>query len=145
MKIDGEPHGPNAVAADVMATSGINSTMAALLNSQPVGFYAPAQLVRDFREHGVEIRAVSVNHSEWDCTLEPRGGGALALRLGSRQNARVLDNQAADRQAVTIGLQLPISIRRLLSEEAPSTRSAMREKPRHMTVVPGGGSETRSR
>ena len=58
---------------------------AALLNSQPMGFYAPAQLVRDAREHGVEIRAVSVNHSAWDCTLEPRGDGTLALRLGFRQ------------------------------------------------------------
>jgi error-prone DNA polymerase len=52
----------------------------ALLNSQPMGFYAPAQIVRDAREHGVEVRAVDVNHSEWDCTLESR-----ALRLGLRQ------------------------------------------------------------
>jgi len=43
----------------------------ALLNSQPMGFYAPAQIVRDVREHGVEVREVDVNHSEWDCTLEP--------------------------------------------------------------------------
>jgi error-prone DNA polymerase len=43
----------------------------ALLNSQPMGFYAPAQIVRDAREHGVEIRPVDVNHSFWDCTLEP--------------------------------------------------------------------------
>ena len=43
---------------------------AALLNSQPMGFYAPAQIVRDAREHGVEVRAVDVNRSEWDCTLE---------------------------------------------------------------------------
>ena len=57
----------------------------ALLNSQPMGFYAPAQLVRDAREHGIEIRPVSVNHSAWDCTLEPRSDGALALRLGFRQ------------------------------------------------------------
>ncbi|WP_210880209.1 error-prone DNA polymerase [Roseovarius autotrophicus] len=57
----------------------------ALLNSQPMGFYAPAQLVRDAREHGVEVRPVSVNHSDWDCTLEPRPDGALALRLGFRQ------------------------------------------------------------
>jgi error-prone DNA polymerase len=42
----------------------------ALLNSQPMGFYAPAQIVRDAREHGVEIRPVDVNHSFWDCTLE---------------------------------------------------------------------------
>jgi error-prone DNA polymerase len=44
---------------------------AALLNSQPMGFYAPAQIVRDAKEHGVEVRSVDVNHSEWDCTLEP--------------------------------------------------------------------------
>ena len=43
----------------------------ALLNSQPMGFYAPAQIVRDAREHGVEVRAVDINHSFWDCTLEP--------------------------------------------------------------------------
>src|SRR5882757_1169123 len=45
---------------------------AALLNSQPMGFYAPAQIVRDAREHGVEVRPVDVNLSDWDCTLEPR-------------------------------------------------------------------------
>jgi error-prone DNA polymerase len=43
---------------------------AALLNSQPMGFYAPAQLVRDAQEHGVELRAVDINRSNWDCTLE---------------------------------------------------------------------------
>jgi len=43
---------------------------AALLNSQPMGFYAPAQIVRDAREHGVEVRPPDVNHSLWDCTLE---------------------------------------------------------------------------
>ncbi len=57
----------------------------ALLNAQPMGFYAPAQIVRDAREHGVEIRPVDVNHSFWDNTLERAEGGALALRLGFRQ------------------------------------------------------------
>ncbi len=57
---------------------------AALLNSQPMGFYAPAQIVRDAIEHGVEVRAVDVNRSDWDCTLEPSSSG-LALRLGFRQ------------------------------------------------------------
>ncbi|OWJ79757.1 error-prone DNA polymerase [Haematobacter missouriensis] len=57
----------------------------ALLNAQPMGFYAPAQLVRDARDHGVEVRPVSVNHSVWDCTIEPRADGSLALRLGFRQ------------------------------------------------------------
>ena len=54
--------------------------LAALLNSQPMGFYAPAQIVRDAREHGVEVRPVSVDQSYWDCTLEPRPDGQLALR-----------------------------------------------------------------
>ena len=43
---------------------------AAILNSQPMGFYAPAQLVRDAQDHGIEIRDVDVNHSAWDCMLE---------------------------------------------------------------------------
>ncbi len=66
----------------------------ALLNSQPMGFYAPAQIVGDARRHGVAVRAVDVNHSGWDCTLEPRApaavevghaDGGVALRLGLRQ------------------------------------------------------------
>jgi error-prone DNA polymerase len=57
---------------------------AALLNSQPMGFYAPAQIVRDAREHGVEVRPIDVHHSDWDCTLEPAGRGGLCLRLGQR-------------------------------------------------------------
>ncbi len=57
----------------------------ALLNSQPMGFYAPAQIVRDAREHGVEVRPVDVNGSDWDHTLEATPGGGLALRLGLRQ------------------------------------------------------------
>jgi error-prone DNA polymerase len=56
---------------------------AALLNAQPMGFYAPAQLVRDAREHGVEVRPVCVNASRWDCTLEaPTSGKALPLDGG---------------------------------------------------------------
>ncbi|HZT51809.1 MAG TPA: error-prone DNA polymerase [Stellaceae bacterium] len=74
---------------------------AALLNSQPMGFYAPAQIVRDAREHGVAVRPVDVNRSDWDCTLEPAAepsphperstegarskDAAFALRLGLRQ------------------------------------------------------------
>jgi DNA-directed DNA polymerase III PolC len=57
---------------------------AALVNSQPMGFYAPAQLVRDARAHGVEVRAADVTVSDWDCTLERRDDGRPALRLGLR-------------------------------------------------------------
>jgi error-prone DNA polymerase len=60
---------------------------AAILNSQPMGFYAPAQLVRDARAHGVEVRDVDVNASAWDCTLEPARAShkGMALRLGFRE------------------------------------------------------------
>ena len=57
----------------------------ALLNSQPMGFYAPAQIVRDARAHGVAVRPVCINASRWDNAMEPDGGGGLALRLGFRQ------------------------------------------------------------
>lgn len=54
---------------------------AALINSQPMGFYQPAQIVRDVQAHGIEARPIDANESEWDCTLEAGGG---ALRLGMR-------------------------------------------------------------
>ena len=57
----------------------------ALLNSQPMGFYAPAQIVRDAREHQVRVLPICVNASLWDNRLERGGDGALALRLGFRQ------------------------------------------------------------
>ena len=60
--------------------------LAAILNAQPMGFYQPAQLVRDARAHGVEVRGVCVNASAWDCTLEPTGDPKRhAVRLGLRQ------------------------------------------------------------
>ena len=58
---------------------------AALLNAQPLGFYAPAQIVRCAQEHGVEMRPVDVNLSEWDNTLEDKEDGSFAVRLGFRQ------------------------------------------------------------
>ncbi|QSB45859.1 error-prone DNA polymerase [Tsuneonella flava] len=58
---------------------------AALLNAQPMGFYAPAQIVQDAQQHGVEVRPVCINASRWDCTLEPARDGLFAVRLGFRQ------------------------------------------------------------
>ncbi|WP_297695686.1 error-prone DNA polymerase [Phenylobacterium sp.] len=68
---------------------------ASLLNAQPMGFYQPAQLVRDARDHGVEVRAPDILRSDWDCTLEPCSSsevfpsgeepGLRAVRLGFRQ------------------------------------------------------------
>ena len=57
----------------------------ALLNSQPMGFYAPAQIIRDAKEHNVTVNPVCINHSFWDNTLEPDGIGGHAVRLGFRQ------------------------------------------------------------
>jgi DNA-directed DNA polymerase III PolC len=67
----------------------------ALLNSQPMGFYAPAQIVRDAREHGVEVRPVCINASHWDNVMEPATGGKLALRLGFRQIKGLAESEAA--------------------------------------------------
>ncbi|UWQ79586.1 error-prone DNA polymerase [Leisingera sp. S132] len=67
----------------------------ALLNSQPMGFYAPAQIVRDAREHGVDVRPVCINNSYWDNVMEPDGHGGLALRLGFRQVKGLRDEDAA--------------------------------------------------
>ncbi len=67
---------------------------AALLNAQPMGFYAPAQIVRDARAHGVEVLPPCINASRWDCTLETTGGKWFAVRLGLRM-ARGLANKHA--------------------------------------------------
>jgi error-prone DNA polymerase len=58
---------------------------AALLNSQPMGFYQPAQIVRNAREHGVKMLPIDVNRSQWDNTLEAKQGQYFALRLGFRE------------------------------------------------------------
>lgn len=67
----------------------------ALLNAQPMGFYAPAQIVRDARAHGVAVRPVCINNSYWDNVMEPDGEGGLALRLGFRQVKGLRDEDAA--------------------------------------------------
>ena len=81
---------------------------AALLNSQPMGFYAPAQIVRCAQAHGVEIRPVDVNHSRWDCTMEPvdvdspeRPALRSALRSALQSALR-----SATRHAVRLGLRM---------------------------------------
>ena len=67
----------------------------ALLNSQPMGFYPPAQIVRDARDHGVDVHPADVNHSDWDCTLGAASDGRLALRLGLRQVRGLRAEEAA--------------------------------------------------
>jgi len=71
--------------------------LCALLNSQPLGFYTPGQLIQDARRHDVEVRAIDVNHSDRDCTLQPRPGQHQpAVRLGLRLVAG-LGAEAAER------------------------------------------------
>ena len=81
--------------------------LAALLNSQPMGFYAPAQLVSCARRHGVEVRPVCVNRSGWDCTLEPcaasTGGFAVRLGLADGQGPREQGRREARRGARPTG------------------------------------------
>ena len=76
---------------------------AALLNSQPMGFYSASQLVQDLRRHEVEVRPVDVNVSGWDCTLERRDDGQAAMRLGlrmvkglSEDSGRVIESARCD-------------------------------------------------
>ncbi|BCW88258.1 Error-prone DNA polymerase [Alphaproteobacteria bacterium SO-S41] len=74
---------------------------AALLNAQPMGFYAPAQIVGDARAHGVEVRPICINASRWDCTLEETGDEErLAVRLGLRMVRGLANVEAAKILAV---------------------------------------------
>ena len=75
--------------------------LAALLNSQPMGFYAPSQLVQDARRHGVEVRAVDVMHSHWDCTLEPE------KNLPAPACPAIAENQPAVRLGLRLVAGLP--------------------------------------
>src|SRR2546423_519867 len=76
---------------------------AALLNSQPMGFYAPAQLVRDARDHGVEVRPADVNASEWDCTLEYPDGFEPRSHEGTKKNEK--SGWGHDGPAVRLGFR----------------------------------------
>ncbi len=104
---------------------------AALLNSQPLGFYAPAQIVRDAREHGVVVRSIDVNYSDWDCTLEENG---CVLRLGMRQ---VKGLREADARAIVAAVQeqgpftSPVELWRALDPPRTAARG-------HREAVPGG-------
>ena len=96
---------------------------AAILNSQPMGFYAPAQLVRDARQHDVEVRPVDVNHSDWENTLEAYGHEKHALRLGFRQIKGFPEESARalieSRAALGRGFTDPAEINRLARLTAP--------------------------
>ena len=69
---------------------------AAILNSLPMGFYAPAQLIRNAKEHDVEVRPIDVNHSDWDCTLENSADGSRKERCALRLGLRLISGLRAD-------------------------------------------------
>jgi len=100
---------------------------AALLNSQPMGFYAPAQLVRDAQEHGVQVRQVDAVHSDWDCTLE-RHGAAQASADPVRSPAADCDRRNVDRPrsgwAIRLGMRM---VRGLSERDALAIHQSVRE------------------
>ncbi len=129
----------------------------ALLNSQPMGFYAPAQLVRDARVHGVEVRPICVCHSDWDCSLERRAERANddaddqpALRLGLRM-VKGLGKEAAlrieaARAAAPFASVQDLTLRAALDRrelEALADAGAMRALSgnRHLTFWQVAGTE----
>jgi error-prone DNA polymerase len=96
---------------------------AAMINSQPMGFYAPAQLIRDAQAHGVEVRPVDVNESAWDCTLE---SGARSQESGVRGQGSGVKKQgsASDRQPVLrLGLRLVRGLQETAAQAIVRTRA----------------------
>jgi len=96
---------------------------AALLNSQPMGFYQPAQLVQEARRSGVSILPPDVLRSDWDCTLERATGGALAIRIGLRM-VRSLPRAHAQR-LLDARVQAPFQSIAELAQRAPLPRRSL--------------------
>jgi error-prone DNA polymerase len=101
----------------------------ALLNSQPMGFYQPAQLVQDAQRHGVEVRPVDVLVSEWDCTLEPRSGSGTRREVRSARNAKEEHNNCEEPRT---------NISHLASESLALVPSASRLAPDSLPLTPDG-------
>ena len=97
--------------------------LVALLNSQPMGFYSPAQLVQDAQRHGVEVHAVDVTLSAWDCTLEgaPAGFGKVS---GLPRYARNEDHVGLRQPAVRLGLCLVSGLAKAAAQRIVAARAA---------------------
>lgn len=93
---------------------------AAILNAQPMGFYQPAQLVRDAAEHGIEVRPVDINLSDWDCTLEAAGfdPGRIHRRHGEMRDV------IASRNAVRLGMRQVKGLSQAAIEQCVARRGA---------------------
>jgi error-prone DNA polymerase len=100
----------------------------ALLNSQPMGFYAPAQIVRDFRDHDGEARAVDINHSLWDCTLEP-GAFSDGEPVPPASEAHGGDLAVVPKHPLRLGFRL---VKGLAKEDAAAIMNARGEGYRSM-------------
>jgi error-prone DNA polymerase len=103
---------------------------AALLNAQPMGFYAPAQIVRDARAHDVEVRPVCINASRWDCTLEPKPPPCLGPRASRPHQGRAGETPAVPGRvgdfAVRLGLRM---VKGLAETEADAIVGARADRP----------------
>jgi error-prone DNA polymerase len=105
--------------------------LAAMLNSQPLGFYGPSQLVQDAQRHGVEVRATDVSHSDWDCTLEQWGSdpdsGQQLARSAKPPTKSGSDPQCgralAKQPAVRLGLRLVSGLRHDVGERIAAERA----------------------
>ena len=91
---------------------------AALLNAQPMGFYAPSQIVRDLRDHGVAVRPADVNHSTWDCSLEPSAFDPRALARRHREMAKDIRST----HAVRLGFRQIKGLSKAEMEQLVATR-----------------------
>ncbi len=114
------------------------SFLAAMLNSQPLGFYGPSQLVQDARRHGVEVRAVDVMCSDWDCTLEDAGdyraddvrqegcpdpnAGAREEPVPNRQQATKSESDPDSNPAVRLGLRMVAGLSSVAAERIVAAR-----------------------
>ncbi len=109
--------------------------LAAMVNSQPMGFYSPSQLVQDARRHGIEVRAVDVMHSHWDCTLEPAFPVAFDLPVrpepfGSAQDRLVEGFPAAPQERLR-------PLRQSSGQAAQPERYGDTRKPQYSSIYPG--------
>ena len=114
---------PRASRCSSMSRPGSNATIPASspprsLNSQPMGFYAPAQIVRDAREHGVEVRPADVNDSDWDCTLEAKPFAAGEGRVRPHDPLRRGEGASRSASACARSRALPRRMPRISSRRA---------------------------
>ncbi|HXW19622.1 MAG TPA: error-prone DNA polymerase, partial [Roseiarcus sp.] len=104
---------------------------AALINAQPMGFYAPAQIVRDAREHGVEVREVDVNLSDWDCTLEdnaPRPLSDLRERREETAPPAIHPRHASMASEIRATLAVRLGFRQITGAREEDMRKLVEER-----------------